>query len=616
MNHNNIKVYTLFVLSAMFIILPIFIFQHFFVYNDFESKYLLAPLLVSIIFGSLIGYIYILKRDILRNEQLFHAIANEAKEFSYFQDLQGNYLYLSPAAIKLTGYDQDVFENNPNFFATLVVDEDKPLWEKHQKLVRSSNAHDELEFRIQHKNGDILWINHNCSMVYEKGQPIGYRSVNTDITQRKIAESEMTHLALHDSLTKLPNRKSIFEKLDQLTSDKEPFSILFLDLNRFKRINDTFGHKIGDDILMQVALNLQQALQPLFVGRLGGDEFVVILERLTATADIQPIIDKLLEDIETDYMIEDLTLYIGLSIGIASFPHDARTKKELLACADKAMYKAKQQNNLEYVYYKEILEYHKNDEFFLEKKLRSAIKNQELAVHFQPKINTQTHSIHSFEALIRWETKGQSFSPDIFIPLAEKTGLIKHITQFVISEVFNIAKIWQQQNGCHKFSINVSVIDFMSDHLLEFIQAAIKKYQVDPQWFEIEITENLFLEKTEAIKNRLQELINMGFNIALDDFGTGYSSLAYLTSFPIKTLKIDKTFIENLEHDYDKNYPLLKSIVTLAQELKLNIIAEGVETQKELDILNALGCHIIQGHYFSKALPVEQLPNAHSHLAS
>jgi EAL domain-containing protein (putative c-di-GMP-specific phosphodiesterase class I) len=280
------------------------------------------------------------------------------------------------------------------------------------------------------------------------------------------------------------------------------------------------------------------------------------------------------------------------------------------------MYKAKEQSNREFIYFKDIMEYHQHDEFILEKELRLALKNSELDVHFQPKININTNTIHSFEALIRWEKDAQSISPMLFIPIAEKTGLIQQITHFVLDKVFSIAKIWQGQEASHMFSINISAIDFMSDHLIEFIQHSIKKHQVDPSWFELEITENLFLEKTEAIKNRLQELIDMGFHIALDDFGTGYSSLAYLTKFPIKTLKIDKTFIENLETDYDKHFSLLKSIVTLAKELDLNIVAEGVETRKELDALQSLGCHIIQGHYFSKALPLDKLEDLHRAMSS
>jgi diguanylate cyclase (GGDEF)-like protein/PAS domain S-box-containing protein len=596
---------------AVFVILPFFLFHLFYFFDDFNPKLIIAPLSVSTILGLFIGHIRVLKKNILRKEKLFHAIADEAKEFSYFKNIEGAYIYISPAVKELTGYSKEAFLQNRNFFSTLIIDEDKKIWEDHL----AHNGHDEIEFRIRTQSGDTIWVNHNCSVVYEAGEAIGFRSVNTNITQRKIDESKITHMAMHDTLTKLPNRKAIFEKIESNIALNEKFSILFLDLNRFKRINDTFGHKIGDEILIQVANNLQNSLPGQFIGRLGGDEFIVMIKDAIDYSTIQPSIEQILEDVERDYIINDLTLYVGVSIGVSSFPHDATTKQDLLVCADKAMYKAKELNSIEYIYFKDIIEHHQHDEFILEKELRSALKHKELAVHFQPKINTHTNTIHSFEALIRWDNETQSIPPSLFIPIAEKTGLIKKITQFVIDEVFSLARLWQDKYGTHIFSINISVIDFMSDQLICVIKEALERYQVEPAWFELEITENLFLEKTESIKSRLQELIDMGFHIALDDFGTGYSSLAYLTNFPIKTLKIDQAFIKNLEHDYDKNFPLLKSIVTLAHELNLNIIAEGVETQKELETLQSLGCNIIQGHYFSKALPPERLHDLHHAMA-
>jgi diguanylate cyclase (GGDEF)-like protein/PAS domain S-box-containing protein len=591
--------------------MPIFLFQTFFVYENFNYSHVFAPFVVAFILGSLIGKIRILNADIKKREKLFHAIANEAKEFSYFKALDGKYIYVSPSSCSLTGYNKSDFLANKDFFSTLIIDEDKAIWEEHRDTIQKSANHHEIEFRIKTKHRDIVWVNHNCSTVYEHGKAIGYRSVNTNITQRKLDESRITHMATHDSLTTLPNRKAIFEALERLIIENSAFTTLFIDLNRFKKINDTFGHKIGDEILIKVTQKLQSTLKETFIGRLGGDEFIIILEDISQKRDIQPIINKLLNEIESDYFIENLTLYIGLSIGVASFPYDAVDKQELLACADKAMYKAKTSANSSYFYCKDLPKDDLDDNFILEKDLRSALKERKLSVHFQPKIDITKDRIHSFEALIRWEDGDKFISPLKFIPLAEKTGLIKHITYFVINEVFAIAKVWQKEGNCHKFSINVSVIDFMSDHLIEYIQEALLRYDVQASWFEIEMTESLFLEETESIKKRLHQLINMGFNIALDDFGKGYSSLSYLTKFPIKTLKIDKSFIENLEHNYKKNYPLLKSIVTLAKELDLEIVAEGVETQKEHDILSSLGCQIIQGHYYAKALPLELLDELH-----
>ena len=606
MDKEHIKIYITSILMAWLIISPIALFQILFVYERFQPEFVMAPLLVGLVVGSLLGRIRVLSQSLTKRENLFHAIADEAKEFSYFKDTQGKYIYLSPAVYALTGYKKEDFFNENDLFSSLIIKEDQAIWEKHQRTIQTKQRDKEIEFRIRTKNHQVVWVSHNCSPIYEKGQIIGHRSVNSNINERKTAELEMYHMARFDSLTQLPNRKLVFESITKFIEMNKAFSILFLDLNRFKQVNDSFGHKVGDAILVQVANILKDTFRDTFTGRLGGDEFILLVES-SKQKTIQSTIDKLLEELERDYKVEDLILYIGLSVGVASYPSDSRYKEDLLACADKAMYQAKRQTNTEFVYYKDLSENHKQNDFILEHDLREAIKNNELYLHFQPKINTKNRHIESYEALVRWRHDSVNIPPDTFIPIAERTGLIKYITQFVINEVFALSLLWKEQNLCHHCSINISVIDLMSDDLIVHIQRALKKHQVDPSWFEIEMTESLFLEETEAIKERLQKLIDLGFNLALDDFGTGYSSLSYLTKFPIQTLKIDKAFIQDLDSDYKRSYPLLKSIVSLAQDLNLNIVAEGVETQHELDILTELGCYTIQGYFFHKPLSIQHL---------
>lgn len=607
---NKNKIYITTILLALLIVWLFFMMQVLFVLKSFKLYYAVVPTLLGITLGVLIGKIQILRKKLQNQERLFHTIADEAREFSYFRTLDGTYEYVSPAVENITGYTQDDFYKNKNFLTSLISPKDKEAWLCHFEDINiTEHLHKTIELRIVHKDGHEVWISHSCSTIYEDNKKVGVRSVNSDITKRKADEKAILELSIYDKLTTLPNRHKIFETLHSLTDEQTPFSILFLDLNRFKKINDNLGHKVGDKILKQVANNLKGCSDSnSFVGRLGGDEFIVILKNKTLKEEINLHVEYLYSLIEHDYHINDFTFFIGLSIGIASYPKDSTHIEDLMACADKAMNKAKSIHSTNTVYYSDMITDYKFDDFLLEKDLRDAINNKDLMIYLQPKYDTAKNEIHSYEALIRWEKNGKFISPAVFIPVAEDTGLINDITDFVLEETFKLAKKWHDSGKePYKISINVSMIDFVSGKFVSGIRKKLEDFDAKAEWFELEMTESIFLDKSEKIEQKIQSLIQMGFGIALDDFGTGYSSLSYLTRFPIDTLKIDKSFIDNLATDYNKAFALLKSILAIANDLELSIVIEGVETQDQLNIINSLGLYIIQGYFFYKPMPVNEI---------
>lgn len=604
---NKKKIYFLSILISLSIVLFFFSLQVVFVLKEFKVEFAVVPTLLGLTIGFLVAKVYILKKELELEKKLFHTIANEAREFSYFKSIDGSYQYISPAVKDITGYVQEDFYKEKDFLNTLVLDEDKTYWNTHLAASQNTDsAHANVEFRIKNKNGQEIWIDHNCAPVYEDGVRIGVRSSNSNITKRKEDELAIETLNRYDTLTGIPNRKFIFEKFAELQELKIPFSIIFLDLNRFKKVNDSLGHVVGDLVLKSVAQNFTNCNhENIFIGRLGGDEFLIILENITKKDEIDLYAKRIYTLVAKDYTIEDYTFYIGASMGVARYPAETKNIHDLLAYADKAMYKAKQISSSDIVYYSDLMQDNPFDEFLLEKELREAIKNNSLEIFMQPKFDTKLEKIVGYEALIRWKKDEIFISPDVFIPLSEETGLIREITLYVIEEVFSVAKRFKSDN----ISINLSMIDLMSDTFVDKVSALLEKYDVNPKQFEFELTERIFFENNQRIENNINSLIAIGFEIALDDFGTGYSSLSYLTKLPINTLKIDKTFIDNLDTQYKKNFPLLKSIVTIAKDLKYKIVIEGVETKEQLDILNSIGEFVVQGYYFYKPMSIAEIEN-------
>ncbi len=444
------------------------------------------------------------------------------------------------------------------------------------------------------------------------------------LLKRQASEDEIRYLAYFDSLTTLPNRTSFKERLEQLLREAKEHettgAILFMDIDEFKRINDTLGHDVGDELLKQVSTRLTQQMRQSdsvnrgsiieaknFVTRLGGDEFTLLLTDIKNKKSAGLIASRILEHISQPFNLKHHEVYITSSIGIALFPHDGDNVEQLLKHADIAMYHAKSMGKNNYQFYLEQMSSHNEQRLDLELKLHQALENQEFQLHYQPQIDTSNNKIVAAEALIRWQQSDLGMIyPDDFISLAEETGQIFKIGEWVINEACRQNKAWQQAGLLPvRISVNLSSLQFMQEDLCKTIIDILHKTQLEPQYLEIEITESIMMRNIEQTISIIQELSDMGINVSVDDFGTGYSSLSYLKKFPLESLKIDRSFVMDIPEDKD-DMMITSAIISMAKSLNLNVIAEGVESQGQVEFLKEHQCDLMQGYYFSRPVAADK----------
>lgn len=431
----------------------------------------------------------------------------------------------------------------------------------------------------------------------------------SDISEHKRAEERVRHLAHHDSLTGLPNRFALLVHLNQALPEARRrgwnVAAMFIDLDRFKYINDTLGHSVGDELLREVAIRLNNTVRASdTVARLGGDEFVVLLPDIGSAADAATIAGKIINSFAAPIQVGSHELHTSPSIGIALFPSDGVDGDTILRHADTAMYHAKAAGRNNYQFYSEEMNKAASERLHIESKLRQAIARNEFALCFQPQVSARTGRPTGVEALIRWHhpTEGV-ISPVRFIPIAEETGLIVAIGEWVLREACMEMQRWQQAGlPPLRVAVNVSARQLRRRDFIEMVAGALAQSGLDPDLLELEITESAVMENPEEAIQILQALQRMGPTLAIDDFGTGYSSLAYLKLFPIDYLKIDRSFVADIEHDLNDR-AIAFGTIALAHSLGLNVIAEGVETEDQLELLRTNGCDEIQGYLMSPPLP-------------
>lgn len=436
-------------------------------------------------------------------------------------------------------------------------------------------------------------------------------SVTRDITKR-VADKEMiTHMAYHDPLTGLPNRSSLSKDLDQAIekskSGYQKLALMFIDLDRFKYFNDTMGHLAGDHLLQEVGKRLKSIGQENYkVFRQGGDEFIVILPN-TSREDAEEFAQNVIQVLKKPFVLENKEFVISASIGISLFPYDGREGGTLLNNADTALYRAKKLGRSLYQFYNSDMQKQNSNVMQLEIDLRKAIENQELEIYFQPQLDLATNMVSSFEALVRWNHPTLGLvSPASFIPIAEDTGLILPIGEWLIKTICQKLKAWKESGYSPvSIGINLSPVQFQQHNLVKIIQDNIEENQLYPGSLEFELTEGAMQNPNQAMET-LMKLKEIGVRIAVDDFGTGYSSLSYIKKLPIDTLKIDKSFVKDVLRD-EKDAAITTTIIHLAQSLGLSVIAEGVEEAQQVEFFKIMGCHKVQGYFFSKPLPEEEV---------
>lgn len=460
------------------------------------------------------------------------------------------------------------------------------------------------------KDGSIYYEEKTISPLRDdQGAITHFVSTGRDITERIRAQQHLKFLAHHDSLTELPNRALFLDRLRRAIGrahrTERYLAVLFLDLDRFKQINDTLGHDVGDRILQAVSRRISASIRAEdTLARLGGDEFVLLVEDLEATDTIARVVEKIMEAMSAPVVLEERDYFLTLSIGVAVYPTDATDGASLLRLADVAMYQAKKRGRNHYQFYRADMNARAHERLGMENRLRRALGNGEFQLYYQPKLDLASGCIVGVEALIRWDSPELGrVMPGEFIPLLEETGLIVAVGRWVLREACSQGRQWQL-DGLQKITIacNISGFQFHRDDLVDAVQLALEESGLDAQHLELELTESVLMEEADSAIETLTRLKRHGVGLSIDDFGTGYSSLAYLKRFPIDCLKIDRTFVNDICHDPD-DATIVSTILAMAQRLRLTVVAEGVETAEQLEYLRAEGCGQMQGYLLSPPAP-------------
>jgi diguanylate cyclase (GGDEF)-like protein/PAS domain S-box-containing protein len=538
-------------------------------------------------------------------------ILNQMHESVIMMDLAGFITSWNRGAEQLFGYSAlEAVGRNVLFLYENEGEEDTSLND-----IFLSQGGREMEVRRRKKSGEAFWASLSLSVMRDQhGHTTGMIGYLTDITERKNAEKLIHHLAYYDALTGLPNRTLLTRTVDQALAEAQQRSnvygcLMFIDLNRFKPINDTLGHVAGDMLLVEVAIRLRKALRDEdVVARLGADEFAIALFDIDKDYHAGFVAQKLIALFDEPFFIDGHELRVGASIGISMYPQDAGDTETLLRLADIAMYRAKQggeNNEGGYAYYSEDMNRNTLNLLRTETGLLHAIEYDELLLYYQPKIDMEGGQITGAEALVRWQHPERGLLlPGDFIPIAEETGLIVQLSDWVLDAVCGQARRWKDA-GLEpvRIAVNITAREFARS-LPDRIRAVLSRYQLGGEWLELEITESMLMHSTDRVISIMEQICNLGVTISLDDFGTGYSSLSYLKRFPINTLKIDRSFTMGIPEDTN-DCAIASAIIGIAKQLRHKVIAEGVESMAQFNFLRDAGCDELQGYLFSRAVPVD-----------
>ena len=587
--------------------------QLFFVMKRFEWYYLIVPVILALTIGLLLGRVVVLRERLRHKSELFRAVADFAQEFTYFRRVDGQYEYVSPSCLAMTGYSADEFYATPGLMDRLVHPDERERWQHHVSRINNAGLPVALDLKLVSRRGETVWVNHVCGPVYDSnGAQIGVRATNLDITQRKAFEGRIEQMAYYDALTNLPNRHALARELQarvlSASLAQGKLAVLFLDLDRFKQLNDSFGHALGDSLLKQVGERLRACCEnDTLIARVGGDEFVVVVPRIAEPGDAVAIARRLLDAVERPLHIEGRELYISGSIGIALYPYNGSEPDELIRNADAAMYRSKKELKGNVRLFTPELVRHAEAFISMEGRLRKAVRENEFTVHYQPIVRLSSGRFIGLEALARWQHPEKGLvMPQDFIPLAEEIGLIRALGEQIFAQVCRQLHLWGRQGIEIPVSVNVSARQFDDPDFCQKVEEAMHQAGCEAGRLEIEITEHALLGDLDAAVRKLEYLNQLGVSISLDDFGTGYSSLGYLKRLPISKIKIDRSLVSDLG-SHPRDQAILRAVLTLCRELDLELVTEGIETEEQKRLLQALGCNVCQGFLFCEPLALEKI---------
>ena len=550
------------------------------------------------------------RQESVRAEALLHEFENSEKGWFWETTRDGALSYISESVARVLGREAADLLDRP--FTDLISTETSDGSATSERTLgfylSSHVAFQDLIVRAKTKN-EIWWSITGRPVHNDLGHFFGFRGFASDLTKMRQSEVELDRLAKQDSLTGLANRGALRRALDDAlvgaVRRKHRCSIFLLDLDRFKAVNDTLGHPAGDTLLRLVSLRLREVIGELGqVGRLGGDEFEVVLPATSSKPDLSELAQGIIDSLSRPYTINGTVVSIGASIGIVTSDYDDRTSDDLMRDADLALYAAKAAGKGCFRFFEPEMHEAARDRQLMESDLRVALEKGELRVVYQPQVDASSEAVTGFEALVRWQHPDHgAVSPAVFIPLAEEIGLINEIGEWVLRTACSEAANWPLHITV---AVNLSPVQFKSHALPSTIRAVLAETDLAAKRLELEITEGVFLSNDEHVHDMIRSFKDIGVKLALDDFGTGYSSLSYLQRVPFDKIKIDQSFVRGASDPESRNAALIRAMVGLASDLKMQTTAEGVETQEELQLVRDLGCSLVQGYIFGKPMPPEE----------
>ena len=553
------------------------------------------------------------KEYLSQNQERYSLAMQASNDGLWDWDLKTNKILYSDRWKEMLGFNDDEISDTADEWLSRVHPEDHDrVRASIDAYLEGTTSNFEIEYRIRHFSDNYLWMMaKGLAIRTSDGRATRFAGSQTDVSERKSNEEQMIHDALHDTLTSIPNRTLLLDRIRQSLVrrkryPKTSFAIIFIDLDRFRLVNESLGHIHGDELLQLISARLKETI-PIgdTVARLGGDEFSKLLQDINSVRDVEVIAKDIQNLFSKPFFLGDREVFASASMGIAHSDNDYKTPEEILRDAELAMYRAKREGKSQSIVFQPQFRQSSLSPIDLDTDLRRALDRDEMELHYQPIISMRDRTISGFEALLRWSHRSRGvISPNEFIPLAEETGLIYDLGQWVLGKACKQIAAWNKSKKKEdqlEISINLSSRQFSDPNLVEGIVENIEKSGFDAEFLKIEITESALMQNAQRSVSMLNQLKDLNIKVCVDDFGTGYSSLSYLHTFPIDTLKIDRSFVHDMSRNF-RNMEIIRTIIMLAHNLKLDVIAEGVETGEQDAQLSALGCQFAQGFYFSRPI--------------